>query len=64
MKSFTEPMEPEKFYHIYNRVINGCDIFLGEYNYRKFLEKYALHTNNILTTYAYCLLKNHFHLFS
>jgi putative transposase len=62
MKSFTEPMEPEKFYHLYNRGINGCNLFLEDTHYRKFLEKYTTHTSGVLTTFGYCLLKNHFHL--
>ena len=63
MKSFTEPLEAGKFYHIYNRGINGCNIFSSEKNYHIFLEKYASHSENVLTTYAYSFLQNHFHLF-
>jgi len=62
MKSFTELMQPESFYHIYNRGVNGCNLFLTDSNYRKFMGKYAEHTEHILDTYTYCLLKNHFHL--
>ena len=63
MKSFTEPLHAEKFYHLYNRGVNGCNIFSSERSYLKFLEKYASYSEKILTTYAYSLLKNHFHLF-
>jgi putative transposase len=62
MKKHTEPLQPEKIYHIYNRGINGENIFKEERNYRYFLEKYAKCVSPIADTYAYCLLKNHFHL--
>ncbi len=61
MKSFTEPIQPESFYHLYNRGINGCNLFLAEHHYRHFIEKYASQTEKILTTYSYSLLLNHFH---
>lgn len=51
-----------KTYHIYNRGNNGEDVFLEERNYRYFLELYAHHIHPITDTYAYCLMRNHFHL--
>lgn len=62
MKSNVIPLETEKFYHLYNRGINGENIFKQEKNYIYFLEKYAKYIEPIAQTYAYCLLKNHFHL--
>lgn len=62
MKKHTEPLEPERIYHIYNRGINGENIFKEERNYTYFLDKYAKCISPIADTYAYCLLKNHFHL--
>lgn len=62
MKKHTHPLEPDRIYHIYNRGINGENIFKEERNYRYFLEKYAKCISPIADTYAYCLLKNHFHL--
>ena len=55
-------LESEKFYHIYNRGINGTRLFYQERNYRYFLEKYAYHCADVMDTFAYCLLGNHFHL--
>jgi REP element-mobilizing transposase RayT len=55
-------LEPEKYYHIYNRGINGQNIFLEERNYTYFLQKYAQYVHPYVETYAYCLLKNHFHI--
>lgn len=61
MKTNIEPLAPDTYYHIYNRGINGENIFKEERNYKYFLEKYALYISPISDTYAYCLLKNHFH---
>ncbi len=62
MKLNIEPLQPDSFYHIYNRGINGESIFKQERNYLYFLKKYAIFIEPIAQTYAYCLLNNHFHL--
>jgi hypothetical protein len=62
MKKHAEPLFAEQFYHIYNRGINGTDIFIEEKNYAFFLNKYIQYIEPIAETYAYCLLKNHFHI--
>jgi len=62
MKKYTEPLQPDTFYHIFNRGTNGETIFKEERNYQYFLEKYALHLSPVVNTYAYCLLGNHFHI--
>ena len=56
------PLEAGHFYHIYNRGINGETLFKEERNYAYFLSKYAQYLSPVVDTYAYCLLKNHFHL--
>lgn len=56
------PLQPGQFYHIYNRGINGVNIFLETRNYRYFPEKYAHHVAPVAKTYAYCLMPNHLHL--
>lgn len=61
MKLYTEPLIADRFYHVYNRGINGQNVFIQERNYAYFLEKYAQHISPVADTYAYCLLKNHFH---
>jgi hypothetical protein len=58
MKKNIELLEPDRIYHIYNRGINGENIFKEERNYRYFLEKYAKYIEPIADTFAYCLLKN------
>lgn len=57
----TRPLQPETFYHVFNRGINGETIFKNEDNYRFFLLKYDKYICPIAETYAYCLLNNHFH---
>jgi len=56
------PLQPGRFYHIYNRGNNGENLFLEDRNYRYFLQLYIQHVHPVVETYAYCLLRNHFHL--
>ena len=49
-------------YHIYNRGTNGETLFRDHRNYLFFLERYAHYIEPVADTYAYCLMKNHFHL--
>lgn len=55
-------LEPDCFYHIYNRGNNKEDIFLESENYLHFLKLIKTHLVEIADIYGYCLLKNHFHL--
>lgn len=57
-----EPLLHGLFYHIYNRGINGCDIFRENNNYDYFLKLYDHHISPIADTYAWVLMRNHFHL--
>ena len=59
--SKTQGLYPDTFYHIYNRVNNRENIYVEERNYRYFLERYAQYIEPVAATYAYCLLRNHFH---
>ncbi len=61
MKSYTEPLFSETFYHVYNRGINGEQLFKEERNYNYFLQKYGQYLSGVVDTYAYCLMGNHFH---
>ena len=56
------PLEYGAFYHIYNRGTNGEDLFPEDRNYSYFLDRYAHYVEPVAETYAYCLLKNHFHV--
>ena len=57
-----KPLEYGKYYHIYNRGINRENIFIEERNYAYFLTLYAKYIYPIADTFAYALLKNHFHV--
>jgi REP element-mobilizing transposase RayT len=56
------PILHGNYYHIYNRGNNGIDVFLDNDSYYHFLRLYAKYIEPIAETYAWCLLKNHFHL--
>jgi REP element-mobilizing transposase RayT len=55
-------LEHGQCYHIYNRGNNREDLFFEERNYRHFLKLYATYVEPVADTFAYCLLRNHFHL--
>jgi len=56
-----QPLENGKYYHIYNRGINSDILFKENSNYDYFLRLYDIHIYPIAETFAWCLLKNHFH---
>ena len=56
------PLTPGVVYHIYNRGNNGENIFIEERNYAYFMKLYDKYITLVAETYAYCLLRNHFHL--
>ena len=62
MKHTTAPLIPGMYYHIYNRGNNRENLFLEKRNYSYFLSLYAKHIEPIADTYAYCLMRNHFHV--
>ena len=55
-------LQPGVAYHIFNRGNNRENLFVEERNYRYFLQLYAHYIEPVAYTYAYCLLRNHFHL--
>jgi len=57
-----EQLTYRKFYHIYNRGINGCDLFKSKENYEYFLNLYDKHISTVADTFAWVLMKNHFHV--
>ena len=56
------PLVPCNYYHIYNRGNNHDNIFYENDNYYHFLRLYEKYINPVADTFAWCLLKNHFHL--
>ncbi len=56
------PLLYDTYYHVYNRGNNGENIFVQERNYEHFMNLYFKYIDPIAETYAYCLLRNHFHV--
>jgi REP element-mobilizing transposase RayT len=56
------PLEPSHYYHIYNRGNNRENIFFEDRNYHYFLRLYANYIEPVAETFAYCLMRNHFHV--
>ena len=56
------PLLYDTYYHIYNRGNNGENIFVQERNYSHFMNLYFKYIDPIAETFAYCLLRNHFHV--
>lgn len=61
MPQLKQTIEYGQYYHIYNRGNNRNDIFFETDNYNHFLRLYDKYIDPIAETYAWCLLKNHFH---
>ena len=57
-----EPILFGNYYHIYNRGNNGTNVFFDIENYNHFLRLYSKYIDPIAETYAWCLLRNHFHI--
>ncbi|MBI5352480.1 MAG: hypothetical protein HZB50_07580 [Chloroflexi bacterium] len=56
------PLLYDTYYHIYNRGVNGENIFVEERNYDLFMKLYEKHISSVADTFAYCMLRNHFHV--
>jgi putative transposase len=56
-----QALEHGNYYHIYNRGINSTTLFNEKRNYQHFLNLYETHIDPIAETFAWCLMKNHFH---
>jgi putative transposase len=54
-------IEHDRYYHIFNRGVNSQNLFPEPSNYDDFMELYAIHILPVAETYAWALMKNHFH---
>lgn len=54
-------LEPNKYYHLYNRSNNHELLFRNRDNYIYFLSKYRKYIAPFVNTLAYCLMPDHFH---
>jgi putative transposase len=57
-----EVLEKDNYYHIYNKGINGTNIFENEANKAFFLNQFSKYLADKISILAYCLMDNHFHL--
>jgi putative transposase len=53
--------EPEKFYHIIAKAVDGINLFANDENKSFFLKRVAHYIPGFADVYAYCLLNNHVH---
>jgi REP element-mobilizing transposase RayT len=56
-----EAIEPDYYYHIFNRGINRQPIYTCKEHYQKFLELCSKYIPDYADILAYCLIPNHFH---
>ena len=56
------PLLYNTYYHIYNRGVNRENIFVEERNYALFLNLFEKHLAPVVDLFAYCMMKNHFHI--
>ena len=56
-----EKLEEGNYYHIYNRGINGENLFKFPIDYRRFIDRFHEYNREVMETLSFSLLKNHFH---
>lgn len=56
------PLLYDTYYHIYNRGVNGENIFIEERNYELSLKLFEKHITPVCDLFSYCMLRNHFHV--
>jgi len=61
MQNKIETLNPNCFYHVYNRANGNKKLHLSAENYRYFLERFYVHILPIAEIYCSCLMPNNFH---
>ena len=61
MPQTLEPIQPNTYYHIYNRGINGETLFRENTNYEHFFRLYEKYVDPVADTFAWVMMQNHFH---
>ena len=56
------PFYKNHYFHIYNHAIGKELLFYKPENYKYFFKQYKNYLQNLVSTYAFCLLQNHFHM--
>lgn len=59
---YLTPITYGDFFHIYNHGIDSCDLFRSAENYERFLALYDEYISPVADTFAWVLMKNHFHI--
>ena len=59
--NYWQNLDYDCHYHIYNRTVDGLTLFQSEVDFNVFLKKYIKYFQPYFSTYAYCLIPNHFH---
>ena len=54
-----QALEFGRYYHIYNRGVNSCNLFEENSNFEHFLRLYEKYILPVADTFAYCLMSNH-----
>lgn len=57
-----DTLDTGHYYHIYNHGVGGRDLFIDPDNYDYFLKLYDKYVSPVAETYAWVLMKNHFHV--
>lgn len=57
-----EPIDYGKYFHIYNHGNNYENIFISNSDYTNFLKLLNMYIQPVAEIFAWCLMKNHFHL--
>ncbi|MEL6536540.1 MAG: hypothetical protein AAFQ98_14075 [Bacteroidota bacterium] len=57
-----EPFLPGQYYHVFHHAVGNLNLFRDDRDYRTFLSKYTRFLGDHLSSYAYCLMPNHFHM--
>lgn len=56
-----EPLLPGRYFHIFNRGTNSCDIFFTPDDFNCFFELVSIFILPVAEIHAWCLMKNHVH---
>lgn len=62
MKKYCDIIQPDTYYHIYNRACGFDKLFLEDRNYYYFMDLFKERLTDYVDLYCYCLLPNHFHM--
>lgn len=60
--NYFNPLEYDKFYHIYNHANGFENLFVDKNCYASFLSRLNYYSEPVIDIYSYNLLKNHFHI--